>query len=414
MLEPLGILLLAGVLLAGCYVVFRVTSPDGFGRELLSATIGAVVTLAVAGLVALVALWDRIQRRRERATIRRMSRESWPTTAIRAGLMTVEGMCVVASCTQGVPWTQRVTFECVPGSPRPKDDLVESHRQEWLTQLERSKGKDYVLNDGPRVDLVGADLELRSHAGRTRPHYTFQVAPSTYYDFACANVRLDEPFTHEGDEPLSLRERWGTYPLSIQDVGNLRAPAPIGSGTVVVTSDDRLVLGIRHRTFVASADPTGTGRHPVHFVAEGLLPTDTENGRLSPRAGAFRGLREELHIGNRSDHIAKVTRLIDTGLSFDQSRWQPYFTYLAYVDASWDELQTGAAVATDAWEVETLVSLPFDIEHAGVRLLLQGRHPDLHLASNHAGAALWFALVYKHGYHQLRDELTTPSAAPNL
>lgn len=181
----------------------------------------------------------------------------------------------------------------------------------------------------------------------------------------------------------------------------------MGSGTVVVTGDDRVILGVRHRTFMAGSSSASNNRQPVHFVAEGLLPEDRDaEGRFSPSVGALRGLREELHVGPRSDHIARVQSWVSTGFCFDQLRWQPYFTFLAVLDRTWDEVQTAAPVAADAWEAEALISLPFDIEHAGVRSLLLGNHPDLVLASNHAAAALWFALLYRHGFHQMRDELT--------
>ena len=77
-----------------------------------------------------------------------------------------------------------------------------------------------------------------------------------------------------------------------------------------------------------------------------------------------------------------------------------------HLDITWEQIQTAATTATDSWEAEELLSLPFDVEHRGVRDLLLGLHPDLRLASNHAAAVLWFALLYHHGYHQLRDELT--------
>ena len=100
-----------------------------------------------------------------------------------------------------------------------------------------------------------------------------------------------------------------------------------------------------------------------------------------------------------------MTDLVDTGFAFDQLRWQPYFTFLARLDRTWEEVQTGIASATDAWEAEW-ISLPFNIEHAGLRRLMQGRHPDLELTSNHAAVALWFALLYRHGFEQMRNELT--------
>ena len=69
-------------------------------------------------------------------------------------------------------------------------------------------------------------------------------------------------------------------------------------------------------------------------------------------------------------------------------------------------MQTLAPTAGSYWEVERLASLPFHIEHPEVHALLLDEHPRLTLASNHAAAALWFALLHQHGLFTMRHELT--------
>lgn len=393
-----------------CYVAWIVIDEDHFARELLSAAIGAVVTLAIAGLIAMFALRKNLQRHFEKNSIRRFDEESWVSSSILAGGMKIPGMSVVASCVQGIPWTDRITVEFESGvTPRGRDPLLDVTRGLWLPgMLEDAQSKGYVLVDGERADMLSAHLQVRMRNGVKQPHYAFGVSYSSYFDFACGNAQLDREFQLTPEAPLrSLRSMWEKSPTSILDIGDLPIPAAIGSGTAVVTRDGRLVLGVRHRTYIAGRDPSHGSRQPVHVVAEGLLPGDVDDdGNFSPRIGVRRGLREELHIGGRSDHIARVEELVDTGFCFDQTRWQPYFTYLARIDRTWNELQTAAPIAADSWEAETLISLPFDIQHVGVRRLLRGEHPDLILASNHAAAAIWFALLYQHGYQQMRDELT--------
>lgn len=408
LIKPFLTLLAACLLLWVCYRLFLAADPSSFARELVSAAVGAVATLIGVGIVAVIALGSRLRTYLDKERVRRFEDDTWYSSSIRAGNMDIPHLAVVASCTQGVGWTERVTVEFKDASPRDLDPLVGEARELWLPQLLSRAGSDYVLVDAPRMDLVDADLRVEHQRGQRRPHYTLSVSPSTYFDFACSNSRLDEPLKlPQETQSRSLRQRWGVHPRSILDVGMLPTSAPMGSGTVVVTSDQRVILAIRHRTFMAGAHSTQDTRKPVHFVAEGLLPEDRDDdGQFSPSAGALRGLREELHIGRRSEHIAGVDSLTSTGFSFDQLRWQPYFTFLATLDRTWDEVQTAAPAASDAWEAEALISLPFDIEHAGVRSLLLGRHPDLVLASNHASAALWFALLYQHGYQQMRDELT--------
>lgn len=408
--RPFALLVSSVTLLWLCYGLFLATADDEFGRELVSAAIGAVITLAIAGLIALFALRHRLAAHREKQTVRRFAEESWHTRSISVGEMTIPRMSTVVSCTQGVPWTKRAscTYESAP-ERRPRHSLVEEAREEWLQEdLARAAELGLPFEDLPAADLLDARLELRTEGTRRFPHYRLKVGQTTYFEFATTALKLDRTVVDDDGQERRLRDALGVDPTSILDVGGLPIPASIGSGTVAVTSDNRVILGVRLRTFVAGlADATGT-RHPVHVVAEGLIPTDVDAaGNFSPLEGAKRALREELHVGPRTDHIARVTELVETGFSFDQERWQPYFTFLARLDRTWAEVQTGIHSATDGWESEMLLSLPFDIEHAGLRLLLLGRHPDLQLASNHAAVALWLALLYQHGFEQMRNELTS-------
>lgn len=164
---------------------------------------------------------------------------------------------------------------------------------------------------------------VRRFADETWHRSAIEVGQTTYFDFACVNARLDEPIQLEPDaEPTTLREQWPT-PQSILDVGKVPC-TPIGSGTVVVTKDHRMMLGVRSRTWIAG-QPRSAKRHAVHVVAEGLLCEDVDAwGRFDPRVGALRGLGEELQIGNRRDHIGRVIEMVPTGFAFDQQRWQPY------------------------------------------------------------------------------------------
>ncbi|WP_151526335.1 hypothetical protein [Serinicoccus kebangsaanensis] len=405
--KPVGMLLLAGLLLVLGYVLWTISSSDGYARELISAGVGAVITLITAALVAMIALRDRIRTLLDKQTLRRFAGETWDERAIHVGQMHIPQVCIVASCSQGEEWTERTTVSYVQTEAVAPDDLVRVAREARLPALlEQRETEGFVLTNGSQAALTRATLSLVGQGRNRRPHYTLGIGTSEYFDFATVNVQLDEPLPTPDGSSESLRRRWGRYPGSVLDVNGLPAAATIGSGTAVVTKDERLILGIRASTFVARSSPVA-GRRGVHVVAEGLLPDDVDDtGAFCPRVGALRGVREELHIGPRADNIAAVTRLIETGFCFDQLRWQPYFTFVARIDRTWDEIHTAMSSARDAWEVETLISLPFDIEHAGVRRLLRGDHPDLALVSNHAGAALWFALLHKHGYSQMRDELS--------
>ena len=410
-LRPI-LLLFAGLgLLTLCWFLYGRTPAESFQREVVVSTLGAVVTIIGATLVALFALRKQLRALAEKRTIRRFADLSWKWSAISVGKMEIPGIAVIASCTQGKSWETNTVIEfSAMAESRGTNEIAAKAREVTLPELRKQadNGK-LLLFDDECVDVVDADLSVFHSDGRRLPHYTLTPAKAQYFDFAVTTSRLDAPTNPLIDsEQRTLRELWGNEPASLLEVSRLPAMAKLGSGTVVVTKDDRLVLGVRGKTFIASDSEQGSNRRSLHFVAEGISPRDCDSdGLLNPAIGAVRGLDEELNIGSSSRNIGRAAKIVPTGVFFDQQRWQPCFSYLCRLDIDWDELQTAAPIARDSWEVEALISLPFDIAHTGVRSLLYGTHPDFRLASNHAAAMLWFALLHRHGYHEMRDYLLT-------
>lgn len=403
--RAITLLVVGGGLVATTVYAYPRTTDGTYAREVVVAALGAVVTVLGAGLVAMVSLWRQIRRRREAAVLDRFDRATWSRSAITVGRMSIPDIVVVASGTHRTPWTETVRYEFTEGAARNgAPDLADLRDSRLPAVLARARREGIALADDPCVDLVGANVRLeRDDAGRRRRVYELRHSEATYFDFLTTTADLDGAV--QPGVATTLRQHWDTYPVSIDDVSRLPALAKVGVGTAVVTSDDRIVLGVRGRTFIAGqgSDP----RRAVHIVAEGMVPGDLDrHGRVSPDVTARRGMAEELGLSDDRRAHGRVTTLDATGFFFDQQRWQPCFAYAASVDTTWDELQTAASTASDYWEVEGLLALPFSIRDAGVRHLLTGTHPDLVLASNHAGAVLWFALLYKHGFTEMRDELT--------
>lgn len=400
--------LLAVVLFWGVYWGYLATRSDSFARELVMAGLGALMTVLSAAGLAFLAVFSELRRLRERRTVRRFSGDSWQRRAVRVGRMEIPDIVIVAASNDGVEWSSHTSIEFEPfAPPRTMSDEVTQHARAVLADVQgRSAGAGITLTDDPCVDIVRARVELRRDpSGRRRAHHILTPAEAQYFDFLGTTASLDARV----DGGPSLRELTGAAPQSLSDVERLPAMAKMGCGTLVVTSDDRMVLGVRGRTAIAGSQDAPDARSMVHIVAEGVVPTDLgDDGRLDPRATAVRGLWEELAIGGTSRSVGRITRLVDAGMFFDQLRWQPCFAQVAFIDQTWDEFHPAAAAARDSWEVERLLSLPFDIGHAGVRRLLCGTHPDLVLASNHAAAVVWLSLLHHHGFTDLRDALTEP------
>lgn len=191
----------------------------------------------------------------------------------------------------------------------------------------------------------------------------------------------------------------------------LPSPAKVGCGVVVVTADGYLVTGLRGRTFVAGGHEEGASTVGVHFVAEGMIPEDTNlGGRLDPFVTARRGLMEELGLGDAGTGTAAITELAMTGVFFDTQRWQPGFCFLARTDATFDELSTAIHSARDFWEMDELVPLPADPFASETRDLMLESHPQFHFASNHAHALAYFALLHEHGLDDMRDAMVVSRA----
>lgn len=409
-----SLLLILGTLLFPLtYFYYSKTSLNSYAHELVIAALGALVTIVVAASAAALALWREIRERRQLGILRRFDERTWRHQSVRVGRMEIPDIVVVASCGQERAWTSNVRYEFAAlvaprANPRELQELM-SQRLPGIEGLAAAQG--LALTNDPCVDLRGASMSMRvDESGRRDPVYELVPAPTDYFSFVVTSAALDDPVAIDGLD-MSLRDHWDRWPTCIEDVQGLPSPAKIGVGTAVVTSDGRLVLGVRGRTFIVGRTEQSNGRPLLHVAAEGMLLGDLNaEGRLDPRESALRALREEMNIGVGSVDVGRVNRLSATGFFFDQLRWQPCFSYLAEIDLTWDELQTVAPMAPDYWEVERLESFPFDIRDAGLRYLLTGSNPDRQLASNHAAAVLWFALLHKHGFLEMRDALTHPSS----
>jgi hypothetical protein len=398
--------LLGAVILAAAFMLFP-RWPDGsFARELVVAALGAVITIVAAAVTAAVALSRELVRRREVDVLQRFDGKTWERRSLRVGRMEIDDIVVVASGGHQREWTDGVTltFAHADGPRRVPDDIAAARDARVPLAVAERDAQSIALTNDPCVDLVAAKVQLTADdAGRRRRSYHLTCAEARYFDFLATTAELDREGS--GGAGRTLRERAPRQPATIEDVSSLPAMAKIGVGTAVITTDGMLVLGVRGR--VAIAGQTGGDRREVHIVAEGMVPGDLDRqGSISPARTSLRGVEEELGISGARDSLGRVTSHGATGFFFDQLRWQPCFAYIARVDLTWDELQTAASTARDYWEMETLLALPFTIENPGMRYLLTDSHPDLVLASNHAAAVVYFALLHEHGFSAMRDALT--------
>lgn len=414
MLRPALIFCALVAMFAVTFLLYTYGTVDGtYWREMAVALIGTLLTITASLGIALVAFRAQLRAHREAETLRRFDASAWRSGSLSVGAMRIPGIAVIASAGHGREWTESAAMEWEPGfaAEREEDAIArDAYRLRVPAAEARARELSIALTDDACVDLRAARIALERSGDRRRPVYRLTAARSTYYRFLATGADLDAPLEAPSTGGRSLREAWGLDVHSLEDLGHLPFLAKVGCGTAVVTSDNRLVLGVRGRSMIAGTDPSAPRtRAKVHIVAEGMTPDDVDGeGRIDPRLTSVRGMHEELSLGSSSRDLGAVREQIATGFFLDHLRMQPCFSYLARVSLSWDELRTAAPASQDFWEVTELRDMPFDISHVGLRRLLLGRHPDMEFASNHAAAVVWFACLYEFGFHRMRDALSIP------
>lgn len=402
----------------GLYLTVRIFysfDDSSYVRELNSAIVGALITAPLSIAFAMLAFWERFRVQNEHKRIDKQDKRSRKNRAIRVGRMVIPDISVIASASHHKAWDTDKIIKWASGPPRVLPDDMLALRDERLPQIkEDAQKKGLIFEDLPCLDLVYFN-EYFDRRTRKRTYY-LAAAPMSYYDFAATANILDQFY----DEESSIREHFNVHFDEDSTLTDLPVNAKMGCGTVVVTSDNRVLLGVRKKSFVAGPCDPNSGHdcrssEPVHFVAEGMIPEDL-NGmtlpshltRLRNLAGdtaSLRAQQEELNIGTGARQIAGISELVGTGFFFDHVRMQPCFAYLSRVDKNTDEIMSRVSEAKDQWEIDTLLDWEFSIEKPDLIELLLNKHPHYHLASNHAAALLWFACVYEFGFDTVSERL---------
>ena len=415
-------LLLVLVLLATAWFLLAVpkSADDGglsaFYGELGSAILGAAVNAATALVITFYALSARIRRKRRERIMAAIRRHAEHRRALVLGDMSIPGIIPVAALGRDSDSPQ-VRFEFAPL------DVAEARVPEGWPALRdgrlqhlvsRAAAASVVFTDDEAVDIVNAGV-VRNARSNPAGETVYRLVPrrTSYFVWASTSGQLDTKLTDEEKRAIhgrgeTLRERWDKQPTRLEDLNDLPSPAKLGCGVVAVTKDNYMVMALRGRTFIASDfDSEGPDtRSSVHFVAEGVLPTDVDAaGLLNPDVTALRGLQEELAVGNDVGSLARVDSLRQTGVFFDTQRWQPCFAYLARLDVTFDALNTLVLSARDFWETDRLLPVPFDPFDDQVRSMMLDVDGEHRFASNHAHALAYFALLSEYGLPDLHESL---------
>lgn len=326
---------------------------------------------------------------------------------VKVGGVEIPDILPLATCGQGQDATKDMTLEFEDALCEDRKACVEwpALRDYLLPELgAEAKAAGRKFRNGPALDLVHAkDLDVDPDVPR---RYRLGVAETDYNRWAATANCLDRDLSRHREltkllGSSTLRQAWGHAPDCLEDLAELPAPCFMGVCVVLVAENQIVVLARQRKHYVAGSAPSSADRSgkatPVHFVGEGVEPKDFVPGQDPFERAALRGCWEELKLE------AKDIELVPTAFVFDTLRWQPLFCYLAYSERTVSELEVLMQTARDDDETGRQIAalVPLTIAATETRALLTGSDPSMRLASNHAEAALLYALAYTDGLERI-------------
>ena len=384
------------------WVSYYATESNTFPRELV--LLG--LTLALSGLgvaltitVSALGLW--LLQRREALL---SSRLETVRSELTIGRLTIPDITVISAPSFHRSCQEQTHFRFVPGqgAPRSAPPAWAELERTVLPQLQsRAKAAGQVFDNGEIVDLVSAEL-ARGGPGEKNTFHLI-VAPSDYFTWACTSARMDE------GNP-SLRDTWHEKEqdiLRLEDCSRALSPCFVGVVALVLTRERdgsrRLILHQRGNVWVAGTqeEDRRQRRRRIHFVGEGVLPTDLEGTSISVYQAALRGIQEELGL-ERGD----LTSLTMTGVAFDTYRRQPVFCFLAETHLPFGRVSLQARSAPGFFESNDFIPVVWSPASESLKRLMLDRGSRFLLASNHAEIALLFALIYDFGMAETERALS--------
>lgn len=291
--------------------------------------------------------------------------------------------------------------------PKPLPAEIESLRHTYLPEyIDFCKGAGLKYHDDPTYSLDRANISRSvTRSGRILT-IDLHFSPTHYSTFAMANLALDKRILDSGGDHISIRSKYSLTPETFDPDHLERIPLHLkfDSGTVVVTSDNLIVLPKRSAT---QAVATGDDPHRtvVHVVGEAMLrPHDSvKTGRLespSPFLTVRRALKDELNLSDLMHYSPRDIRFL--AILFDFQRYQPVGLFTITLEITAEELEAVWPFAKDAHEHAGMFYLPNEPKE--VRRLLEGNTAEngrpLIMGSNQAEMFLFLSLFH---YHPLSD-----------
>lgn len=274
-------------------------------------------------------------------------------------------------------------------------DARERHLARVLDEADR---RGQTVDNNLSYSLHGLVVAReQDETGARHNVYTLTTRPTDFLHFVFPNLALDEPIEVQGRATTAREELClGPERLRLENLPSLRGHFRIGTGAVLITGDNQVVISVRseHQLIV--------GGKSFHLsTAEGMLrPVDAEGGAPSPFQTCRRALADELGLQSGEHYLLdEDVRCIAIGM--DTLRAQPYFVFFVRTPAtSFDTVKSlWLLTAPDRHENKDIVGRPWTADTA--RALSAGQLPyygeTLQAASNHARFGYTIAALHEFG-----------------
>jgi len=281
-------------------------------------------------------------------------------------------------------------------------DLIPVKEKYIETQVEESKRTSFTFDNNLSYSLYSFSISRgQSKSGQRHNQYLMRLRPTDYFSFVFPNSVLDKVITVNGNN-TTPREVLGISKekIRLENLKEYNCDFMIGTATVFVTNDNKIVVSLRSRAQYIVGGAT------YHLsTAEGMLrPVDNVNGEISPFHTCIRSLGDELGLKPEEDFASADIRCI--GLFLDVLRAQPLFIfYLKSKEVTFDEVKDKwRFFAKDKHENRDVIGLEWNLQTA--KKLVQGKLNysglEIEVASNHAQTGFIVGSLHEFGRAFLR------------
>lgn len=276
---------------------------------------------------------------------------------------------------------------------------LEPVRQQWLAQqIGKAQDLGQTIDNNLSYSLHRLSVTREQDAtGHRHNVYTLAIRPTDFFHFLFPNLALDEPIEIDGRATTARSELGMAHDrLRIDNIENFQCHFRIGTGSVLISSDNQVVVPVRsNRQLIV-------GGHLFHLsTAEGMLrPIDVHDGEPSPFATCIRALGDELGI-RAGEHYQPDDDMRCLAVGMDTERAQPYVVFIVRTaNTSFDAIRRQWLLeAEDRHENSDIQGLPWTPDVA--RALAAGRLPYQSAAvvgaSNHVRFGYTLAALHDFG-----------------